>query len=57
MKELISKQAQERDLTVVEYLEDDYQFKDSSDDVKYLAMQNRILMERIGLAETNIALL
>ena len=57
MKELISKQAQERDLTVVEYLEDDYQFKDSSDDVKYLAMQNLILMERIGLAETNIALL
>ena len=35
--------------------EDEHRFDNSSDDVRYLAMQNRILMERLTIAESDIA--
>ena len=34
-----------------------HRFKNSSDDVRYLAQQNRLLMERLTIAESDIATL
>lgn len=36
---------------------DEELFQNSSDDVRYLAMQNRLLMERLTIAESDIAAL
>ena len=40
-----------RDLIEDKSFKEEHRFDNSSDDVRYLAMQNRILMERLTIAE------
>ena len=55
MKEMKLQQGFSRDLIEDKSFKEEHRFDNSSDDVRYLAMQNRILMERLTIAESDIA--